>query len=164
MDPPGCSLCSIKDEHFSYNFDDIDQISLHLGIPWDPSKDQQFSHATTYIGFTWDLSSSLVSLSLAKKLKYHLTITEWKSCLSHILKDVKKLHSKLFHAYSVWVCLPHQPGGHVPHHRSSLSSCASICQQRDCPQLGLVALPLATAQAQSVHPFPHLTAQHWHVL
>ena len=87
------------DNHcFCYNFDNIDQISDQLGIPWDCSKDQPFSHAMTYIGFIWDLASLQVSLSLSKKAKYAIVIMEWKTWATHILNNVKTLYGKLLHA------------------------------------------------------------------
>ena len=80
-----------------YNFDDIDQISNLLGIPWDRSKDQHFNHSTTYISFIWDLSTLHVALSPAKKEKYSCVIMEWKEQSVHVLNDVQKLYSKLLH-------------------------------------------------------------------
>jgi hypothetical protein len=92
------SPCSAEESRFNYNFDDIDQISEQLGIPWDHSKDQPFQPSTTYIGFKWNLSTLRVSLSPSKKDKYICAISEWKTWSSHILKDIEKLYGKLLHA------------------------------------------------------------------
>ena len=91
---------SAEDSRFTYNFDDIDQISDQLGIPWDHSKDQPFQPSTTYIGFEWNLSMLRVSLSPSKKDKYICAISEWKTRSSHVLKDIEKLYGKLLHAVS----------------------------------------------------------------
>lgn len=95
---------SAEDEFFAYNFNDINQITDQLGIPWDESKDQHFSHTTTYIGFTWDLSTLRVSLGPSKKAKYSRAITEWKTRPAHVLNDVEKLYGKLLHACLVIPC------------------------------------------------------------
>lgn len=89
---------STHDAKFSYAICDIDQISQRLGIPWETSKDQPFSHTTIYIGFVWDLRECTVSLSKPKIDKYLNAITEWNQRVTHVLEDVQKLYGKLLHA------------------------------------------------------------------
>jgi hypothetical protein len=92
---------SPDDACFTYNFNDIDQVTNQLDIPWDYSKDQPFRPSTTYIGFSWDLSTLTVSFGTPKKEKYIRVIIDWKSRSSHIFNDIEKLYGKLLHACSV---------------------------------------------------------------
>jgi hypothetical protein len=50
----------------AYDFSHIDQISDHLGILWELSKDTPFSSALIFIGFTWNLESNTASLTTSK--------------------------------------------------------------------------------------------------
>ena len=47
----------------TYDFEHINQISDHLGIPWEPSKDTPFSSAPVFIGFVWDIKNKTVALT-----------------------------------------------------------------------------------------------------
>ena len=89
---------SAEDSLYAYNFDDIDRLSVVLGIPWEKSKDLHFACSTTYIGFQWDLVSLTVSLSSEKRQKYALSIKEWLLRPRHALSDVQKLYGRLLHA------------------------------------------------------------------
>ncbi|KIK10922.1 hypothetical protein PISMIDRAFT_81709, partial [Pisolithus microcarpus 441] len=73
-------------------------ISESLGIPWEWSKDQPFSHSASYIGFLWDLDKYRVSLSPPKAAKYLKAIHAWCKQHAHTLQDVKELYGKLLHA------------------------------------------------------------------
>jgi hypothetical protein len=92
---------SNRDSLFTYSFEDIDQISLMLGIPWETSKDQPFGRSTTYIGFVWDLQAHTVSLSPDKQKKYLRAINTWNERHTHVLEDVQKLYGKLLHTASL---------------------------------------------------------------
>ena len=92
---------SQHDHLFTYAINDIDQISHELGIPWETSKDQPFSHLTIYIGFVWDLHKKTVTLSPEKAAKYTTAICEWKTRHTHCLEDVKRLYRKLLHTASL---------------------------------------------------------------
>ncbi|KAF4622148.1 hypothetical protein D9613_009325 [Agrocybe pediades] len=83
---------------FAYNMEDVDDLSRHLGIPWESSKDVPFSSAALYIGLLWDLSTSSVSLSPKKTEKYLAAIAEWSKRSTHSLDDVQQLYGKLLHA------------------------------------------------------------------
>jgi hypothetical protein len=89
---------SAEDALYSYNFDDIDRFSANLGIPWERSKDLPFAFSTCYIGFLWDLESLTVSVTLAKRQKYSLSIEEWFRRPKHNLNEVQKIYGKLMHA------------------------------------------------------------------
>ena len=70
---------------------DIDTLSLELGISWEKDKDIPF------IGFSWDITSRLVSLPPLKKAKYLVAITEWNLSPTHNLAQTQKLYGKLLH-------------------------------------------------------------------
>ncbi|KAF4609430.1 hypothetical protein D9613_012950 [Agrocybe pediades] len=89
---------SANDSLFAYNMEDVDDLSRHLGIPWESSKDVPFSSAALYIGLLWDLSTSSVSLSPKKTEKYLAAIAEWSKRSTHSLDDVQQLYGKLLHA------------------------------------------------------------------
>ena len=48
---------SEEDGKYTYNFDDINRISDVLGIPWEASKDINFTSSVMYLGFVWDLTA-----------------------------------------------------------------------------------------------------------
>jgi len=83
---------------FSYNDADIDHISVHLGIPWEPSKTIPFGSVVPYLGFSWDLDAKTVALPDAKKRKYLACIDEWHQRRTHTLAQVQGLYGKLLHA------------------------------------------------------------------
>ena len=89
------------DSLFTYNIADVDEISHNLGISWEVSKDQPFVESTTYIGFVWNLSQWMVTISPAKTEKYIGAINSWQVRHGHSLKDVQELHGKLPHAASI---------------------------------------------------------------
>jgi hypothetical protein len=60
---------------FTYCDADINHLLCLLGIPWESSKMIPFSSTAPYLGFIWDLERQTVSLSDAKKYKYHEAIT-----------------------------------------------------------------------------------------
>ena len=98
LDLSAFSPRSAEDALYSYNFDDIDSISLALGIPWEKSKDRPFSTSSSYIGFNWDLETLTVSLTAEKRQKYSDSINTWLLRARHDLNDVQKLYGKLLHA------------------------------------------------------------------
>ena len=87
-----------KDAHFTYNEDDIDQLSDELGIPWEKSKTIPFTHSIPYLGFMWDLQTWTVAIPPSKKGKYLDAIREWNTCPTHALEDMRKMYGKLLHA------------------------------------------------------------------
>ena len=84
--------------HFPYDFEEIDNITGPLGIPWESSKDVPFCNVVPFIGFTWDLREKRVSLPESKKEKYIRAISEWRQRSRHTLDDVRKLYGKLLYA------------------------------------------------------------------
>jgi len=124
---------SDHDKLFSYSISDIDAISLRLGIPWEPEKDQLFGPTTVYLGFLWDLDKRQVSLTPEKVQKYLHAIAAWQARGVHTLQDTRELFGKLLHACSVLLAgrayltgfermlkigadkpfLPHQPDRHI---------------------------------------------------
>ena len=95
------SVRSEEDSKFTYNFDDINKISDALGIPWEASKDVNFTSSVTYLGFVWDLTTRTVTLSEPKRAKYLLAIMDWQKSRTHSLNEVQKLYGKLLHASHV---------------------------------------------------------------
>ena len=83
---------------YPYGFKQINGITDPLGIPWETSKDVQFSHIIPFIGFSWDLQQKEVSLPESKKAKYTQAILEWRECETHMLEDTRKLYGKLLYA------------------------------------------------------------------
>ena len=106
---------SAEDRLYTYNFDDIDRVSIALGIPWEKSKDLPFATSSTYIGLEWNLEALTVGITLHKRQKYSKAIDAWLSYPRHDLADVQKLHGKLLHA-----CLV------IPAGRSYLTSLESM--------------------------------------
>ena len=88
---------SPHDARFSYCMADIDTLSLELGIPWEKDKDIPFGTIVPFIGFSWDITSRLVSLPPSKKAKYLAAITEWNLSPTHNLAQTQKLYGKLLH-------------------------------------------------------------------
>ena len=86
------------DQAHAYSMEDIDDYSAHLGIPWQRSKDLPFSTSTSYLGFTWDLTSRTVSLSERKKAKYAEALNSWLQRRTHTLRELEQLYGKLLHA------------------------------------------------------------------
>ena len=82
----------------AYSFEHINTISDQLGIPWELSKDTNFSAYPVFLGFEWDLVHKTVKLTEAKSLKYANAIHVWLQTETHTLSEVEKLHGKLTHA------------------------------------------------------------------
>jgi hypothetical protein len=82
---------------YPYGFDNIEEVTRPLGIPWESSKDIPFNHVVPFIGFSWDLDKQRVALPDSKKEKYLRAIAEWKSRAAHSLDDTRKLYGKLLY-------------------------------------------------------------------
>ena len=68
-----------------------------LGIPWELTKDTDFSSCPIFLGFEWDLTHKTVKLAEAKGQKYAHAIRDWLQTEAHTLAEVEKLHRKLIH-------------------------------------------------------------------
>ena len=55
-------LAADRSHGYTYDLADIDRISTKLGIPWERSKDVNFSSSFPFIGFIWDIEKKVVSL------------------------------------------------------------------------------------------------------
>jgi hypothetical protein len=99
-DLSGNSPRSPHDKLFTANMQDIDALSMQLGILWAIPKDQPFHSSTVYIGFLWDLNARIVSLSPPKVDKYLAAIHRWRKRHTHTLRDVQELYGKLLHTCS----------------------------------------------------------------
>jgi hypothetical protein len=102
---------SPRSEHdalFCHNLQDIDDMSVNLGIFWHLNKDQLFASSTIYIGFLWDLYHCIVSLSQPKVDKYLSAIHSWRKKPTHVLQEALKLYGKLMHA-----CAAVKEGEHI---------------------------------------------------
>ena len=86
------------DSDYTYGMQDIDRISEELGIPWEKTKDIPFCAVFPFIGFSWDLECSTVSIPQAKKEKYLLAIAQWEARHVHTLPEVQQLYGKLLHS------------------------------------------------------------------
>ena len=89
---------SLPDSLFTYGDEDIDLVSNHLGIPWEPSKTVPFSPVVPYLGFEWNLSERTVAITENKKAKYSEAIRAWLPHPTHDLEEAQKLYGKLLHA------------------------------------------------------------------
>ena len=115
----------VQDSEYTYCLADVDAVAEELGIPWERSKDIDFTTVFPYIGFSWDLEANRVSIPAAKKEKYLAAIKEWTSVPKHTLADAQKLYGKLLHA-----CLV------VPAGRAYLTSLESfMCACHDKPHM-----------------------------
>ena len=90
-----------QDTIFPYGFDEINEITAPLGIPWEISKDVPFSSLVIFAGLAWDLDRKRVALPNQKKEKYRQAIVEWKKQPTHTLEDTRKLYGKLLYACHV---------------------------------------------------------------
>lgn len=88
---------SDEDLLYSYNDNDIDGLSSHLGIVWEHSKSTSFQSVTQFFGFSWDLDDRTVSVPEQKKKKYLDAIAEWETRSTHSLLEVQQLYGKLLH-------------------------------------------------------------------
>jgi hypothetical protein len=88
---------SQHNDSFTYNMDDIDHVSDTLGIPWEKSKDVQFSTEINYIGFRWSIPNRTVAITEEKRQKYLSAVGTWLSSRTHTLEEAQKLHGKLLH-------------------------------------------------------------------
>ena len=75
-------LAADQSHGYTYDLSDIDHTSTELGIPWERSKDVDFSSSFPFIGFIWDIEK-VVSLRPEKKDKYLLAIQEWRTSRTH---------------------------------------------------------------------------------
>jgi len=83
---------------YPYGFEEIDEITTPLGIPWEASKDTRFNTSVIFAGLSWNLDEKRVSLPDSKKEKYERAISEWKQHPTHTLEDTRKLYGKLLYA------------------------------------------------------------------
>ena len=112
------SSFSSPDCLYTYSDVDIDNVSNHLGIPWEGSKTVPFGPVVPYLGFRWDLDAKTVSLLEHKKEKYLLCISEWCQRHTHTLIQVQSLYGNLFHS-----CLVIEGQAYL----TSLEAMLSIC-------------------------------------
>ncbi|PPQ82948.1 hypothetical protein CVT24_012852 [Panaeolus cyanescens] len=86
---------------YCYSDEEIDQLSVRLGIKWEPEKTITFREEVPFLGFCWDLQHYTVALLQEKKEKYQREIQEWKSRKRHTLEQVQKLYGKLLHTSQI---------------------------------------------------------------
>ena len=84
---------------FPYDFEVINKITNPLGIPWEMTKDTEFSSIVIFAGLEWNLETKRVSLPDTKRGKYLKAILEWNERTTHTLEDVQRLYGKL-----LWAC------------------------------------------------------------
>jgi hypothetical protein len=87
----------VEDQAFAYADADIDALSNHLGIRWEPSKTVPFGTEIPYLGFLWNLEARTVCLLEKKRVKYLMAINEWEEKRTHDLLETQQLHGKLQH-------------------------------------------------------------------
>lgn len=92
---------SPEDARYSYSFEDIDEISEALGVPWELSKDSPFASTATYIGLFWDLEAKTVSLTVEKRQDYLANILEWEQNEYHAIEEVQQVYGRLMHVTHV---------------------------------------------------------------
>jgi hypothetical protein len=76
---PSDSSKAVRPSPFQYAYD-LDNICLFtepLGVPWHPSKFEDFSSTVNYLGFKWDLPSWTVTLQGVKWAKYSSKVLEF---------------------------------------------------------------------------------------
>ena len=98
QDLASASPRSVEDQAFAYADADIDALSNHLGIRWEPSKTVPFGTEIPYLGFLWNLEARTVCLLEKKRVKYLMAINEWEEKRTHDLLEMQQLHGKLQHA------------------------------------------------------------------
>lgn len=90
-------LCPLMDLSKTSPQSKYDAISTQLGIPWEHTKDINFSHEVPFTGFLWNLEFKMVSLPDKKKAKYLAEICQWELHPVHTLERVQKFYGKLLH-------------------------------------------------------------------
>jgi hypothetical protein len=111
-----------EDQAFAYADADIDTLSKHLGICWEPSKVVPFGPKVPYLGFLWDLDAHTVRLLEKKRLKYLAAIADWEKKCTHNLLETQQLHGKLQHTSLVI------PSGHA--YLTGLETMLALCHDR----------------------------------
>ena len=90
-----------EDQLFTYEDMDIDKLSEHLSIHWEPSKLIPFGAEVPFLSFSWNLCTQVIQLLDGKRTKYLSAIAEWEGKHMHDLLEMQKLYSKLHHATMV---------------------------------------------------------------
>jgi hypothetical protein len=67
LDLSAASPQSPEDARFTYSFEDIDQLSKILSIPWELAKDILFTSHAPFIGFLWDIKACSISIPQKKR-------------------------------------------------------------------------------------------------
>lgn len=89
--------CTHEGVSYPYDFNNINDITDALGVPWETSKDVPFQSVVTFAGLEWDLVKKIVALPNQKMEKYSRAIKEWRLRPTHTLEDVRKLYGKLLY-------------------------------------------------------------------
>ena len=56
--------------NYAYDLKSVKHMISPLGVPWHPTKGQDFAYNFSYIGFEWDLTTKSVQLSTEKRIKH----------------------------------------------------------------------------------------------
>ena len=114
------SLC------YHYNQEWAKTLIAPLGVPWHPSKGQEFDFIFSYVGFLWDIPAQTVRLTDDKHRKIVAKLSTFLDdfeCCQCPIKRVLSLHGSLTHISFIF-----------PHSRSYLSSLSSfIASFSHCP-------------------------------
>jgi hypothetical protein len=79
------------DTGWCYSFEDIDTLSLDLGILWALDKDLAFATQNVYHGMVWNIAKRKVALKNKTRARYLALLIEWRAHQSHTLRKAQKL-------------------------------------------------------------------------
>lgn len=78
-----CGISGGKIYRYDYDYDSIKQVIAPLGVPWHREKGQPFGDVVDYLGFSWDIPSCSVTLTISKHRKYIVRLSQFLSTYVH---------------------------------------------------------------------------------
>lgn len=94
---------------YAYTLDSAKAALAPLGIPWHPSKGQDFDEKFQYIGYLWSLRNKTVSLTDTKRSKYFSLVTNFLATHSP-RKSCSKLNAMKINGSLSWVSYVYPDG------------------------------------------------------
>lgn len=94
---------------YAYDLDSAKAVVAPLGIPWHPSKGQDFDEQFQYIGYLWSLDNKTVSLTNVKRLKYLGLVSSFLATHSP-RRPCTKLDAMKINGYLSWVSYVYPDG------------------------------------------------------
>lgn len=91
---------------YAYDLNSVKHMISPLGVPWHPTKGQDFASSFSYIGFEWNLTTKSVQLSSEKRAKHIAKVSAF-ILQSHsrpfTKKEVESINGSLAHISFVYL-------------------------------------------------------------